>query len=158
MRTFYYPGAREVKSRKPGVSCELSCCICLVPLQEFAEGRAAVAVVSLFFSAQLGEGLLNSGKTEQWVIAEAVRPARPVQDDTFGLSTEHRQRLTVLSGGDYADEPSSTLLRWNVSQLTDQPCIVGFVFGVVLEQVGGIGGTARGMHAGSSSKGVYFQS
>jgi len=150
---------KPLASERPGpLSVTMPALLPLIPLQKFPEGGAAMAVLRFFFCRQLRKCFLNRGKIKERVVAEAIRAARSVEDHPFGSATEHRQGLAIPRRGYDTDETSSALLWWDTSKLSNQARVIRLIISIVLDQVGSVGGVARGVNAGSASERVDFES
>src|ERR1700683_4226403 len=79
---------RAKGSQGSGSSSRSLCC--LIPSQELAERRAALAVLSFFFGSQFSECFLDLRKIEQGIVAESVFPPTAVQDNAFRLAAKDR--------------------------------------------------------------------
>src|SRR3989442_14012740 len=97
-------GRSEVKEGSGQLSVSVNFCICVVPLQELAEGRGAVAVLSLFFRPQLRESFLTLRKIEKRIVSEAIWPDRAVRDAAFALTSEYGQRVAIAGVGGLGNE------------------------------------------------------
>src|SRR5208282_211330 len=83
------------------------------PLQKASEGGSTMAVTGFFFGVQLGEGLVNCGKEEQWIVSKSIPASGRVQNDALGGAAEGLQGLAVAGCGQHADETRGAILFWN---------------------------------------------
>src|SRR5580658_6547606 len=130
----------EVKKQSPGRQPSAGS---PAPFEELTERRAAVTVLRLFLGSQLGKCFLNVRKIKQGIVAEAIRAARSVEDDSFRRAAECRQRLAVASSREYADKPASAIRLRNVLQLAKNPRVIGLVVSVRVGLGRLVGGVAR---------------
>src|ERR1700690_3177922 len=89
----------------------------VLPLQEGAKSRAAMAVVRLFLGDEFGEGLADFREVKQRIVAEAIFAARRTQNHAFSFAVESGQRVSVAGGGNHADEAPGAIFVGNIMQL-----------------------------------------
>src|ERR1700693_6215915 len=102
----------------------------LTPIEKFPERRAPVAVLRLFFRAQLCKCFLDLREIKQRIVTEAVCAARSVEDYSLGRAAKRSQSLAVAGRGQHANKSSGAFARRNALQFPQNARVVGMVIGV----------------------------
>src|SRR6185436_20752010 len=86
------------------------------PRQSLTKCRSAVAVLGLFFWAQLCEGFSNRRKVEHRVVAKSARTLQPIKYVAFRHTAKRSYSLAIPCSGDHAHKATRALFPRNPFQ------------------------------------------
>src|ERR1700704_1122080 len=91
-----------------------------------------MAVAGLLCCSQLSKCLLDLRKIKQGIVAEPIRAARSMQDNSFGFAPKCAQSFSIAGGSEHADKSSRALRRRNILKFAQETSIVSSVIGVYI--------------------------